>query len=358
MHATDTRYGFSSNDIFELGGSEKARIADLYETDHEWGGSTEHDTLLIPPIPTHQRIVVRLSWETAPLACENFATLCGMFLDPTSTATAKKKVSIPIGQCGKPLTYRKSSVHRVVPGFIAQGGDFVFGNGSGGESIFNGKKFKDERAGLQLQHDRRGLLSMGNSGKNSNSSQWFFTFGPAPQCDGKHVVFGEMVSGWEVLDAMEEVGAASSGVPDTSIQVTECGIWSPSECPGAGYWYDQPDPESYSGISPVFRVRPRVAIVAPNQAVADKFEERLKPLHCVVQVSLDDNIDHTCTSLLSSHAVDVIVVAPACAVPQLDLSASISHPLDQTILHVRPVGAPEAIRTLSWLSQRPGWQLD
>lgn len=86
----------------------------------------------------------------------------------------------------------------MVPKFIVQGGDFVFGNGSGGESIYNGKKFKDERAGLGMKHDKAGVLSMGNSGKNSNTSQFFITLDKAPQCDGKHVVFGEVISGMEV----------------------------------------------------------------------------------------------------------------------------------------------------------------
>lgn len=76
----------------------------------------------------------------------------------------------------------------------------MFGNGSGGESVFGGKKFKDERPGLQLKHDAKGVLSMGNSGKNSNTSQFFITFQPAPTCDGKHVVFGKVVSGFEVSE--------------------------------------------------------------------------------------------------------------------------------------------------------------
>jgi cyclophilin family peptidyl-prolyl cis-trans isomerase len=102
-----------------------------------------------------------------------------------------------IGDSGKILTYQKSVIHRVIPGFIMQGGDFVFGNGTGGESIF-GKKFKDERAGLLKKHNSKGVLSMGNSGKNSNTSQFFLTFKAAPQCDGKHVIFGQVVSGFEV----------------------------------------------------------------------------------------------------------------------------------------------------------------
>lgn len=113
-----------------------------------------------PPI-SGQRIVVKLDWKRAPLACENFATLC-------SNGSGRKS-KIPVGDCGKPLTYRGSTVHRVIPGFVVQGGDFVKGNGSGGESVF-GKKFKDERAGLGVKLDRRGLLAMGNSGKNSVSS--------------------------------------------------------------------------------------------------------------------------------------------------------------------------------------------
>lgn len=153
----------------------------------EWSGkNSECDGIEIRPPAAGSRIVVKLYWDVAPLACENFATLC------------RNSLKAKIGESGKPLTYQKSKIHRVVPEFILQGGDFVFGNGSGGESIYNGKKFKDERAGLQLKHDTKGVLSMGNSGKNSNSSQFFITFKAAPQCDGKHVVFGKVVSGFEV----------------------------------------------------------------------------------------------------------------------------------------------------------------
>ena len=178
VNATDARYGFSSKDLRLLGGSELSRIEDLIATDHEWSSKTGN--LQVRPPPAGNRIVVRLFWDVAPLACENFATLCanGSLLPGSSDKKAKPA---PVGESGKPLTYRNSTVHRVVPKFIVQGGDFVFGNGSGGESIFNGKKFKDERAGLNRSHDRRGILSMGNSGKNSNKERFGSSLGLKPR---------------------------------------------------------------------------------------------------------------------------------------------------------------------------------
>jgi cyclophilin family peptidyl-prolyl cis-trans isomerase len=189
VHSTNSRYGFSSKDLRSLGGSELSRIKDLISTDHEWASrDKECGGIEIRPPPANDRIVIELFWDVAPLACENFATLC-------SSGSDTEK--IPIGESGKFLMYKNSVIHRVIPGFIMQGGDFVFGNGSGGESIF-GKKFKDERAGLMRKHNCKGVLSMGNSGKNSNTSQFFFTFQATPQCDGKHAIFGRVISGFEV----------------------------------------------------------------------------------------------------------------------------------------------------------------
>lgn len=195
VDGTDSRYGLSSKDLRKLGGSELSRIHDLISADHEWSakdkacGGTE-----IRPPTVGSRIVVKLNWDVAPLACENFGTLCSNGSSSSSLVGGKPA---SIGESGKPFSYRNSIIHRVIPQFILQGGDFVFGNGSGGESVF-GKKFKDERAGLLQKHNRKGILSMGNSGKNSNTSQFFVTFKEAPQCDGKHVVFGHVVSGFEV----------------------------------------------------------------------------------------------------------------------------------------------------------------
>lgn len=349
--ATDTRYSFSSQHLLRLGGAEVAhRVAECYEMDHEWGSSSQ-PIQTRPPLAGN-RLVVCLLWDQAPLACENFATLCAQGADGKPA---------PVGQSGKPLTYRQSTVHRIVPGFIVQGGDFVFGNGSGGESIYNGKKFKDERAGLMAKHDRVGILSMGNAGKNSNSSQFFLTFDACPQCDGKHVIFGHIVSGWEVLTALEQVGS-SGGDPTVPVRITDCGIWKPLETPGAGFWYDQPDPETYAGISPVFVVRPRVAVVGSTAAVIAKFRAVLGTSCVVTAVPVDEepSLLERLQALLRNFAVDVVVVAPACS-PQvtgtsLDLPAAFGD--RQVVVTAKPVQALAAVRQQTWLAEQNDWQLD
>ena len=144
---TDTRYGFSSKDIRTLGGSELQRIGENYAMDHEWAGKGEIET---HPPPVGCRVVVELFTDVSPQACDNFIRLC-------------RGQEPGLGACGKPLAYVNSNVHRVQSGFVIQGGDFAMGNGSGGEPVINGgKKFKDERPGLALKHDRAGVLSMGN----------------------------------------------------------------------------------------------------------------------------------------------------------------------------------------------------
>lgn len=353
--ATDSRYGFSSSNLLRLGGAEVShRVKESYDMDHEWADSSK--PIETRPPSAGNRIVVKLLWEQAPLACENFATLC---------ANGSDGKPPPMGQSGKPLAYRNSNVHRVVPNFIVQGGDFVFGNGSGGESIFNGKKFKDERPGLLAKHNKRGILSMGNAGKNSNSSQFFVTFDACPQCDGKHVVFGYLVSGWDVLQAMEDLGS-SNGEPTASITITDCGVWMPGETPGAGFWYDQPDPDSYSGISPLFVVRPRVAVVVPSSAVLQKFCGALDACSVVTPVIVDSTVSSDSSqstqsrvvALLNDFAVDVVVVAPAC-IQELTL------PLDlaswwkgrTAVVQAKPMEALTAVRQQTWLADQE-WQLD
>merc|ERR1712059_14765 len=126
------------------------------------------------------------------------------------------------GQSGKPLHFKGSSFHRVIPGFMCQGGDFTAGNGTGGKSIY-GNKFADESfAGKAGKHTGAGCLSMANAGPNTNGSQFFVCTGQTPHLDGKHVVFGKVCNGLDVITAIEKVGSGS-GATSKPVEITACG---------------------------------------------------------------------------------------------------------------------------------------
>mmetsp|Transcript_20425 Transcript_20425/g.34220 ORF Transcript_20425/g.34220 Transcript_20425/m.34220 type:complete len:254 (-) Transcript_20425:600-1361(-) len=199
----------TSNNLEELGGSEKKRVKEvLYPNDFEWS-QKGRICLKMPP----ERITFELYPERSPLAVENFIALI--------------KGNKGIGDSGRPLHYKGCCFHRVIKGFVAQGGDFVMNNGTGGESI-HGKKFKDDKDGLKLKIDKRGVLAMGNTGKNSNSSQFFISLADVNRLTGKHVVFGEMVEGDEVLTFIESCGTekddVTDGVPKYSVIIADCGV--------------------------------------------------------------------------------------------------------------------------------------
>jgi len=126
------------------------------------------------------------------------------------------------GRSGMNLHFKGSSFHRIIPGFMCQGGDFTAANGTGGESIY-GAKFRDEN--FKMKHTVPGILSMANSGPHSNGSQFFICTVPTPHLDGKHVVFGKVVSGLEVVKKMESVGS-SSGKTSKKVQIKDCGMTS------------------------------------------------------------------------------------------------------------------------------------
>lgn len=117
--------------------------------------------------------------------------------------------------------FKGCKFHRIIKGFMAQGGDFTNGDGTGGSSIY-GKCFPDES--FCHTHNSRGVLSMANSGPDTNGSQFFITFKPTPHLDGKHVVFGKVVSGEDVLRAMENVVTGRDNLPKVPIVIVDCGV--------------------------------------------------------------------------------------------------------------------------------------
>jgi cyclophilin family peptidyl-prolyl cis-trans isomerase len=143
------------------------------------------------------KIIIKLFYNIVPKTCYNFMKLC----------ETKKYVNSPF--------------HRIIKDFMIQGGDYTNMNGTGGLSVY-GHKFQDEN--FKLNHDKPYLLSMANSGPNTNNSQFFITTTETPHLNGKHVVFGEIYNGFDIIDKLNLVQTDNSDKPIQFIKILNCGL--------------------------------------------------------------------------------------------------------------------------------------
>jgi cyclophilin family peptidyl-prolyl cis-trans isomerase len=155
------------------------------------------------------RVVFQLFDEEVPKTCKNFRYLC------TNGLLNKNKPS-----------YEGTLMHRIIKDFMIQGGDITRGDGTGGYSIY-GEHFDDEN--FNLTHNQPGMLSMANAGPNTNNSQFFITLKKTPWLDNKHVVFGIIISGFDIIKKMEEMETGSNDKPLENVSISKCGLIFPEK---------------------------------------------------------------------------------------------------------------------------------
>ncbi|KAF7301903.1 PPIase cyclophilin-type domain-containing protein [Mycena indigotica] len=263
------------------------------------------------------RIVFSLYSDLVPRTAENFRALC----------TGEKGV----GSKGKPLTYKGSGFHRVIKAFMIQGGDFTAGNGTGGESIY-GDKFEDEGFPPELRHNRPFLLSMANSGPNTNGSQFFITTFATPHLDDKHVIFGEVIKGKSVVRQIENNPTGQGDKPELPVVIADCGILAPDDpsltevtvaADGDKYEdYPEDEDEDTSNPATALRIAQEVRAIATGlykegklAAALDKYQKAIRylDLHTLLpedEIELQKSYDEQLTPLLLNSALIAVRIQP------------------------------------------------
>lgn len=200
------------------------------------------------------RIVFELYADATPKTAENFRALC----------------TGEMGNCKnnptKLLHYKGSKFHRVIKGFMCQGGDFTHGSGVGGESIY-GEKFEDEN--FVHIHDKPYLLSMANAGPGTNGSQFFITVAPTPHLDGKHVVFGRVLKGKDLVRMIEENPVRGESSPIKEVIVANCGELQPGEDDGVPVDPNDPYPAFPADMEEAATTAQRMEIAAKIRALGN-----------------------------------------------------------------------------------------
>jgi peptidyl-prolyl isomerase H (cyclophilin H) len=172
------------------------------------------------------RIILELFADVTPKTAENFRQLCTGEYKPNGIpmgykGTSTRKTTSTHVQLQLSELLLGSSFHRVIKDFMIQGGDFVHSDGTGVMNIYNGTVFPDEN--FSLKHDAAGLLSMANSGKDTNGCQFFITCSKCNFLDNKHVVFGRVIDGLLIVRKIENVPIGSNNKPRLPISVSQCG---------------------------------------------------------------------------------------------------------------------------------------